>query len=493
MSFRLSRFAIPLAIVAVALPATVLARQGNTPPLPAQQTAGTLATTVSDQVDLSLTVYNSDLALIRDVRQLTLPAGGSILKFADVAAAINPATVHFRSLTEPSALSVLEQNYEYDLLDPERLIRKYVGRDITIVRERQEGGTTRAEEVKARLLAYNNGPVWKIGNEIVTGLRADQLRFPELPENLYSHPTLVWMLENTGATRHRVEASYLSGGLAWNADYVLTIGRDDRSGDLAGWVTLKNQSGTSYRNAKLQLIAGEVNRVVEPKTMAVGMARMAEAAPAPPPMEQEAFSEYHLYTLQRRTSVNENETKQIALLSSASVPVEKRFVVDGQSFYYRGPVGQGAPIKNDVKVYYRFKNDEKSKLGMPMPGGVVRVYQADSKGGIQFAGEDHIEHTPKDETLNLHTGNAFDVVCERKQVDFKRLSASQFEMEFEISLRNHKDAPVTVEVNEPVGGDWDMMSSTHKFVKTGAFTARFEIPVAKDGTTVLKYRVKVKY
>ena len=480
------------ALLAILFPAAALAQAADRPQDAAKPPAASAATTVSDQVDLSLTVYNSNLALIRDVRQLTLPTGTSMLRFADVAASINPATVHFRSLTEPAALSVLEQNYEYDLLDPEKLLRKYVGRDITIVRDKQEGGTTRPEEVKAHLLAFNNGPVWKIGSEIVTGLRADQYRFPELPENLYSHPTLVWMIENGGAARHRVEASYLTGGVAWNADYVFTIGRDDKAGDLAGWVTLRNQSGTSYQNARLQLIAGEVNRAMAPKAMMAGGARAMEMAAPVPPMEQEAFSEYHLYTLQRRTSVNENETKQISLLTSPAVLVEKRFVVDGQSFYYRTPQ-PGAPVKNDVKVSYRFKNDEKSGLGMPMPAGVVRVYQADSKGGIQFAGEDNIGHTPKDETLNIHTGNAFDVVCERKQTDYKRITPSVFEMEFEITLRNHKDGPIAVEVNEPIGGDWEMLNSSHKFVKTGAFAARFDIPVAKDGTTVLKYRVRVKY
>ncbi len=494
MPLTLPRLIVAAALAAlVAIPATVFARQPGRPQDAPKPPAAGPTTTVADQVDLSLTVYNSDLALIRDVRQLTLPTGPVILKFADVAAAINPATVLFRSLTEPSALSVLEQNYEYDLLDPEKLLRKFVGRDITIVRERQEGGTTRAEEVKARLLAYNNGPVWKIGNEIVTGLRADQYRFPELPENLYSHPTLVWMLENAGAARHRVEASYLTTGIGWSADYVLTIGRDDKAGRPRG----VGDPEEPERHQLPQREAAVDRRRGQPRGrgegMVAGMARMAMAAPAPPPMEQEAFSEYHLYTLQRRTSVNENETKQIALLASPNVPVEKRFVVDGQSFYYRSPVSPGAPIKNDVKVYYRLKNDEKSGLGMPMPAGVVRVYQADSKGGVQFAGEDRIAHTPKDETLNLHTGNAFDVVCERKQLDFRRLSNTQFEMEFEISLRNHKDVPVTVEVNEPVGGDWDMLSSTHKFVKTGAFAARFEIPVAKDGTTVLRYRVRTSY
>jgi hypothetical protein len=490
----------PTAVLAVAfcttlLPATMPARQGVQPQESAARPSGTTATTtLDDQTDLSLTIYNSNLALIRDVRQLTLSSGASMLRFADVAAQINPATVHFRSLTEPAALAVLEQNYEYDLLEPEKLLRKYVGREITVVRERQENGTTRSEEVRALLLAYNNGPVWKIGNEIVTGLRVDQYRFPELPDNLFSHPTLVWMLENGGALRHRVEASYLSGGLSWNADYVLTIGRDDKAADLAGWVTLKNQSGTSYRNARLQFIAGEVNRVADNRMALDGvMARKMEMAAAAPAMQQEAFSEYHLYTLQRRTSVGNNETKQLALLASPTVPVEKRFVVDGQQFYYRNQQSPGAPIKSDVKVYYRFKNDEHAGLGVPMPAGVVRVYQADSKGGMQFAGEDRIEHTPKDETLDVHTGNAFDIVCERKQVDFRRLSNSLFEMEFEITFRNHKDVPATIEVNEPIGGDWEMLTATHKWTKTGAWAARFEIPVARDGTTVLKYRIRVKW
>lgn len=368
-----------------------------------------------------------------------------------------------------------------------------MGREITIVRERQAGGTTTSEEVKALLLAYNNGPVWKIGGEIVTGLRVDQYRFPELPDNLFSHPTLVWLLDNTGAARQRVETLYLSGGLSWNADYVLTVGRDDASADLAGWVTLKNESGTSYRNVKLQFIAGEVNRVTQDRMVAEGLVRQKMAlAAAAPAMQQEAFSEYHLYTLQRRTSVHDNETKQIALLASPSVPVEKRFVVEGEPFFYRSPLPPGAPVKSDVKVYYRFKNDQRAGLGVPMPAGIVRVYQADSGGGVQFAGEDRIEHTPKDETIDIHTGNAFDIVCERKQVDYKRLSSTLWETEFEITFRNHKEMPVTIEVNEPVGGDWEMLTATHPWTKTGAFAARFVVPVAKGGTSVLRYRVRVK-
>lgn len=453
------------------------------------------STGLSDQVDLSLAVYNSDLALVRDVRQLTLPSGSFTLRFVDVAASVNPATVHLRSLSEPSALSVLEQNYEYDLLEPDRLLRKYVGREMTLVRDRQENASTRTEEVKALLLAYNDGgPVWKIGNDIVTGMRVDQFRFPELPENLFSHPTLVWMLENGGAARHRVEASYLAGRLSWSADYVLTVGRDDRTADITGWVTLKNESGTSYKNARLQLVAGEVHRTpVEEAADRMKVQRVMAAAAAGSAFEREAFSEYHLYTLQRRTSVNDRESKQITLLTSPSVPVEKRFVVDGQEFYYRNPQSPGAPLKDAVKLYYRFRNDEKAGMGVPMPAGIVRVYQADAKGGVLFAGEDRISHTPKDETIDLYTGNAFDIACERRQTDYRKLSGSLFEMEYEITLRNHKDTPVTVEVNEPIGGDWQMLEASHKWTKTGAWAARFEVPVAKDGTSVLKYRVRARW
>ncbi len=466
----------------------------NAPPAAmaaAPQDSGT--TTLDDQVDLAVTVYNSDIALVRDVRNLQIARGTSDLHFMDIAATVNPATVHFRSLSEPSRVSVLEQNYEYDLLEPEKLLRKYVGRDVTLVRRRTDQNSTREEEVKAHLLSYNNAPVWRIGNEIVTGMQADHIRFPELPGNLYSRPTLIWTLENGGGTRHRVEASYLAGRLSWNADYVLTVARDDKAADLDGWVTVVNGSGTSFRNAKLQLVAGDLNRVRQViGKMAREESRMDMAAAAPA-MSQEAFSDYHLYTLDRKTTVNNSETKQVSMLGATAFPVQKRYVVDGQAFYYHNAQHPGAPIKDVVQVYYQFKNDEKAGLGMPMPAGTVRVYQSDSKGGTQFVGEDRIGHTPKSEVLNLKIGNAFDVVCERKQTDFQKIAGNVYEVEYEITLRNHKAAPVTVEVNEPIGGTWRMLQSSHEWTKTSAWAAQFAAPVSADGTAVLKYRVRVTY
>jgi hypothetical protein len=449
-------------------------------------------TTQKDQVDLAVTVYNSNLALVRDVRQISLPSGVFPLRFEDVAASINPATVHFRSLTEPGRLSVVEQNYEYDLLDPAKLLHKYVGREVTLVRGEREGGSTKWVETKALLLADNNGPVWKIGNQIVTGMPADSYRFPELPENLYSRPTLVWTLDNKGPRAQKVEASYLTSNMSWSADYVLTVGRDEKAADLDGWVTLVNNCGTAYKNAKLQLVAGEVHRAEEAGRIDI-TASLAKAAPAAPAFQQEAFSEYHLYTLDRRTSIEDKESKQISMLNASAVPVEKYLLVEGQPYYYRNPQGIGNPVPQPVKVSYRFKNEQKGGLGMPLPAGTVRVYQVDSKGGVQFVGEDRIDHTPKDETLRIYVGNAFDVVAERKEMDYRRLAPNLFEEEFQIAIRNHKDAPVTVEVREPVGGDWEVLSSSYKWTKLDAFTIGFSVPVEKDGSATLDYRVRIKY
>src|SRR5690242_19057996 len=311
--------ALVLAGAAVAFP---LCRSGRV--LAAQEkeaaraTSSDQATSLNDQTDLAITVYNSNIALVRDVRNLSLPGGLFRLKFMDIAATVNPATVHFRSLNEPEKLGVIEQNYEYDLLEPAKLLHKYVGKEVTLVRSYQENGTTKREEVKATLLADNNGPVWKIGNEIVTGMYAESLRFPEVPANLYDRPTLLMSLENEGGRKQQVKTSYLATNLAWNSDYVLTIGRDDKAADLDGWVTITNNSGTAFHNARLQLVAGDLNRIQNAPAapMAAAAMDMARAKKAEQ-FAQENFSEYHLYSLGRKTSVEDKETKQISLLQGS--------------------------------------------------------------------------------------------------------------------------------------------------------------------------------
>jgi len=457
-------------------------------------TAPDQSTSLNDQSDLNITVYNSNIALVRDVRNLTLPDGIFRLKFMDIAATVNPATVHFRSLTDPDKLGVIEQNYEYDLLEPAKLLHKYVGKEVTLVRSYMDNGTTKREEIKATLLSDNNGPVWKIGNDIVTGGYAESYRFPEVPANLYDRPTLLMSLENSGPRKQQIEASYLANNLSWNSDYVLTVARDDKAADLDGWVTLVNNSGTAFHNARLQLVAGDLNRLPAAITGRADMAMEAlRSKAAAPHFQQENFSEYHLYTLGRRTSVEDKETKQISLLAGTGVPVQKIFVANGLNYYYHNRQNPGSPIKDAVMVYYKFKNEEKAGLGIPIPAGNVRVYQKDSKGGILFVGEDRIDHTPKDENISVHIGNAFDVVSERKQTDFKSIASNVWEMEFEITLRNHKDVPITVQVNEPIGGDWEMLNSSYKYTKTSAWAAQFNVPVDKNGTSVLRYRIRAHW
>ncbi|MHB8652501.1 MAG: DUF4139 domain-containing protein [Terriglobia bacterium] len=451
----------------------------------------TQTSTEGEQKDLAVTVYNSNVALVRDVRRVQLPTGTIDLRFEDIAASVNPVTVHIVSLNAPKDLTVLEQNYEYDLLNPEKLMDKFVGKDVTLVRLVTENNSTKEVPVKATLLSNNQGPVWKVGNDIVTGMGADRLVFPNLPENLYSKPTLVWLLENRHTGGQDIEASYLTNDMNWNADYVLTVAADQKAADLNGWVTVVNHSGTAYRNAQLQLVAGELNRVT---SRAIPMEAMAmEKAAAPQQFAQEPISEYHLYTLDRRTTLQNNETKQISLLSATGVHIDKSFVVDGQQYYYRTAQNPGMPMKDPVQVHIKFQNSEANALGMPLPEGTMRVYQGDSKGRVQFIGEDRINHTPKDETLDLHIGNAFDVVEERKQTEYQQLAPRLSEMAYEITLRNHKPDAITVEVNEPIGGDWTMVDSNFKYEKTAAFAVRFNVPVEANGQAVLKYRVRVRW
>ena len=335
-----------------------------------------------------------------------------------------PATVHFRSITEPSRVSVLEQNYEYDLLEPDKLLRKYVGRDVTLVRMTQQDGTTRAEEVKAHLLSYNNAPVWQIGNEIVTGLHADHIRFPELPENLYARPTLIWTLDNGGADGTASRPPTSPASCRGTPTTCSPSARDDKAADLDGWVTLTNGSGTAFRNAKLQLVAGDLNRVrqVIAGRMALeelrartrrrggadgagGLLRLPPLHARPQDDDQQQRDQAGQPAGRHRRPRPEALRRRRAATSTTTTRITR-----------------ARPIKDVVQVYYQFKNEEKTGLGMPMPAGTVRVYQADSKGGVQFVGEDRINHTPKDETLNLKIGNAFDVVAERNQVDFQKIA-----------------------------------------------------------------------
>ncbi len=452
-------------------------------------------TTARDRQSVNITVYNSNLGLVRETRRLTLPTGQIALRFADVTAQIRPETVHLSSLTAPAALRILEQNYQYDLLNPAKLLDKFVGKEITLVLRRYQNNTESFEPVQATLMSNNGGQVWRINGQIVINpSNIAEMRFPDLPKNLVATPTLVWDLENRETGPQSIEASYLTGGMNWRADYVLLVNADDTKGDLQGWVTLTNASGATFEDARLQLVAGNVNRVSEERNFALAGAMLRKEADSVSQFQEQGFFEYHMYTLQRPATIRDNETKQVSLLEAAGFDVKKEFVLNGQRYYYAGYNNPGAAIKEKVGVYVQFRNSQTNKLGMPLPAGTIRLYKKDDKGNQQFIGEDKIDHTPKDEDVRVKVGDAFDIVAERKQTDYRVVvTGHMYEYAYEIKIRNHKDGPVTVVVNEPIGGDWEMVSSTFKAEKTAAFAAQFQVPVAKDGEATLAYRVRVKY
>ena len=452
--------------------------------------------TLSDQQSVAVTIYNGDLALVKDTRKVSLKAGLNALALRDVSAQIRPETALLRSINAPGSLTLLEQNFDFDLLTPEKILEKYVGKTVTIIRINYASGEETTEQATV-LSANGNRAVLKIGNSIETEIPG-RIVYDDVPANLRDRPTLVAQINNKGATDQTVELSYLTGGLGWKADYVAELNSKEDMLDLSGWVTLTNTSGASYKNAKLQLVAGDVNRVQQNlRRMAKTMRSTDALGASSTPMAEESLLEYHLYTLDRPTNIMEAQTKQVALLSASGIPARKELVLKGTEYYYQGQYGEiGTKMK--VGVFIEFDNKEASKLGLPLPKGILRVYKKDSKGNAQFVGEDNIDHTPKNETVRLKLGDAFDVTADKKQTDFKVLPNPQkghnaYESAYELVLKNAKKEKVTVTVQEPIGGDWKIISESAPHSKAGSHLALWKIDIPAEGSTTLTYRAQVKY
>ncbi|TAN40199.1 MAG: DUF4139 domain-containing protein [Nitrospirae bacterium] len=480
---QITRYAGPLAFLVLLLAGSAVHEK-------AWAAEATLSSGLDDQSGLSLTIYNVNLGLVKDQRTVKLPRGSSELRFMDVAAQIIPASVHIKSLLDDRSLQVIEQNYEYDLMNPQKLLDKYVGRDVRLYNKNLY--TEREDIVTARLLSNNGGPIYRIGDEITFG-HPGRVIFPEVPENLISKPTLVWLLENSLTVPQNIESSYLTNGINWRSDYVVTLNSTDDMIDLSGWVTIDNKSGATYKNARLKLVAGDVNRVREERDYQ-GTVRLAKAAavPAAPQFKEEEFFEYHIYTLQRPSTIKDSQIKQISLITASAVPVRKELVYKGTGYYYHSRYSD--PISNlKVGVFIEIWNKKDHNLGIPLPKGTVRVYKHDNEGSLQFTGEDTIDHTAKDEKIRVKLGNAFDVAGTTRQLDWKKLASDTYESGYEITLRNHKKEDIVVKIIEPVPGDWTMLSSSHPYRKSSAFSAEFEVPVPKDGESKLTYKVRTRY
>jgi len=446
------------------------------------------ASTADDRKTVSITVYNQNFGLVREVRELNAIGTGKVeLEFADVAANIQPETVSIKSVGG-GRLTVLEQNYRFDLLTPQTLLEKYVGKRVRAYRYHEQTG--KEDVVDADLLSVQGGTVLKFNNEITFGYPG-RLAFPQVPDNLIAKPTLVWLVDSAAA-KQTVEVTYLTQNLNWSADYVLVVDDAEKKGDLNGWVTLVNQSGASYKNAELKLVAGDVNRVqVQLERPSYGYEAKAASAPAPQFQEQGLF-EYHLYSLQRPTNVLQNEQKQVNLLSATGIGVNKKLIFFGQQYWFRGQYGQ-VLSNQKVGAYLDIQNSEQNHLGMPLPKGTLRVYKADKSGAKQFVGEDSLDHTPRDEKFRVKMGDAFDVVGDRKQTEWRELGSCTSESAWEIEIRNHKDSAIEVEDYEPVGGDWTLLSASQAAEKKDANTFTFTVKVPARGSTKLNYKVRVKW
>jgi hypothetical protein len=441
---------------------------------------------------VSLTVYNQNFGVVKEVRTLALDAKTATIQFRDVAKRIDPTSVHFKSLTDPAGTVVLEQNYEFDLVSADKLLDKYIDKKIAVV-------TKQGQKYDGTLLSFDAQQLVLQGaKELYMVQRPDNVQnieFGTLPEGLLTRPTLVWKVATEKPGKHLAQVTYQTTGLSWRADYSAVISADDKAMDLSGWVTLTNQCGAGFKDAHVKLIAGDVRRIQPPaprRLDAVAMNGMQLGGGRGGGFEEKTFFEYHMYTLGRTTTVNENQVKQVELLTAADVPVLKRYVFEPGGRYWHKRYGQGDFYK--INVYVEFKNSKEQKLGMPLPKGKMRVYKKDpADGSLEFVGEDEIDHTPKDEELKLYVGDAFDIVGEKKVMDHKQ-GERWSEDSVKIELRNHKEEDITVRIREHLTrAEWDILAKSQDFKKIDASTIEFDVPVAKNGKAEVTYTVRYRW
>lgn len=451
--------------------------------------ADEISVSASNRSALGITIYNDGQALVRDTRMLPLKAGQNRIAFRDVAATIRPETASLKGLAG-SQFGLVEQNYEFDLLTPNALLRKYVGKEITVIRSHPITGVETAE--KATVLAANEGVVLRYADRIETGV-SGRIAYGSVPANLRDRPTLSLVLDSGKAGNQEAELMYLANQVSWKADYIANVNAAGDRMQLNGWVTLTNQSGTAFENARLQLVAGTLNRVREALASSTYEMRVRSAPAAAAPMAQEKIGDYHLYTLERPTTILENQTKQVALLSADNIPVKREYVLQqpGGFWWYQSA---RSDMQKGLKpsIFLRFEN-KGGELGMPLPAGVIRAYIKDSRGGAQFVGEDRIAHTAKGEKLSIRLGEAFDLTADRVQTDYKRVSDRSSQSSYRIELRNADSKPATVIVREPLQGDWEITSESQRHTKESAGSAVWEVKIPAEGKAVLEYTAVVKW
>jgi len=437
--------------------------------------------------------------VVKVVRKVAVPKGLGTLAFTDVAAWIDPTTVSFTDLDDPST-NVLEQNFQFDLVSPTKLMERYIGREITLAVPMGDG----VSNVTGELLSANQAQLvlkTQDGVRIVPAYGA-QVQLGELPGGLLTKPTLLWKLSSEKGGDHLVRTTYQTSGMTWRADYNIVIDAEDKTGSLSAWVTLMNLSGASYPNAELKLVAGDVQKIEAQQRGGMVRAQRMEAVPMADAagFVEKAFADFHLYTLPRRTDIAQNSTQQIALFPSVDSFKLKRELV----FNFTASIGGwGQPIvdpdffgnaqKGKPSIFLSFENKEENALGMPLPAGKIRCYKMDDADGtLEFIGEDIIGHTPRNETVKVKLGEAFDVVGERTRTDFTIDNAAKRMTEtFKIEIRNQKAASQKVRVIERLyrWTNWKITSNNQPFAKIDAENIAFDVVVNPEGKAEIVYAV----
>ncbi len=443
---------------------------------------------VENRNDVSVAIYNNNLSLVRDNRKVSFAKGINDIAFEDVSGSIMPETASI----EAKGVNIIEQNFNYDLISPSNLLEKSIGQEITVIKTNPGTGSETTE--KATVLSTHSGTVLKIGDRIETGYPGRYI-FSKMPEKLRDKPTLVLKLNDKEGGEKNIELSYLTRSMSWKADYVAKIEENKGLMVLNGWVTLNNNSGVEYKDANVQLVAGDVNQVrrnIRPMLMkSMRFDAMAESA-SPAMLEEESFSDYHLYTLPYKTTIENRQTKQVSLLSADSVKYNKVYELTSPLGIYNGPE-QDKFEKQHAKVSLRFENEKEKGLGIPLPKGTVRVYEKDSTGKLLFIGEDSIQHTPTGEEVKLHTGDAFDVTASGKRTSHNKLSNKLYEASYETTIKNAKDSIALVEIRHELPGTWSILEENLTHVTDGSSTALWKLKIPANSEVKLTYSVRVKF
>lgn len=435
----------------------------------------------SDQKSIAVTVYNQNIGVIKDVRAMDIKSGTSNIAVTDVAQFIDPTSVHIKLNGE-----VIEQNYQYDLVSLDKILQKYIDNDIQLIGENNE-------VIEGKLLSAFAGQIVleKRGGGLLMLPNISKYRFSvgSLPEGLITKPTLIWKVNSRSSGKQDVEISYQTSGMNWHAEYVAVLNKDDTKLDINSWVSVENKSGTTYKNAQLKLVAGDINLVRDMDLRGGRVENMMymEKSGTPQQFQEKEFFEYHIYNLQRPATLANNETKQISLFEASNVKATKKYLYrSGSSYWYYNP---GSSARGKVNVVVEFENSSSNNMGVPMPRGKVRVYKSDGQS-IEFVGEDLVDHTPKNEKVKLRIGDAFDLVAEEVQTEHEKITDRVWEQSYEITLKNRKNEDVTIEVERSLGFNWEIINSSIPFEKKDAQNIIFKVPVKKDGETVLKFKVR---